>query len=94
MTLGKLVLFVINFMFVSCHILQDIFAAGTDTTYTGLTWAMVELIKNPRVLRKLQEEIRLLMHGRDQVTEEDTGKMLYLKAVVKETLRLHHFFHS
>lgn len=56
------------------------FAAGTDTTYTGLTWAMAELIKNSRVLKKLQEKIRLLFHERDQVIEEDTGMMLNLKA--------------
>lgn len=66
------------------------FAAGTDTTYTGLTWAMAELIKNSRVLNKLQEKIRMLFHERDQVIEEDTGMMLNLKALVKETkLRLH-----
>lgn len=70
-------------------IILDIFAAGTDTIYTAMTWAMAEIIKNPRVLNKLQEEIRGVVSGRDEVRELDIDKMLYLKAVLKESFRLH-----
>ncbi|KAL2491930.1 Cytochrome [Abeliophyllum distichum] len=29
-------------------VIFDIFAAGTDTTYTALEWAMAELLKHPK----------------------------------------------
>ncbi|KAJ4786429.1 Cytochrome P450 [Rhynchospora pubera] len=38
---------------------------------------------------KLQQEIRMVCHNKENVTEEDLKKMTWLKAVIKETLRLH-----
>uniref|UniRef100_A0A0E0DRK9 Cytochrome P450 n=1 Tax=Oryza meridionalis TaxID=40149 RepID=A0A0E0DRK9_9ORYZ len=38
--------------------LQDMFAAGTDTSFITLEWAMSELVKNPAAMRKLQDEVR------------------------------------
>lgn len=38
--------------------LQDMFAAGTETTYIALEWAMSELMKNPAAMRRLQQEVR------------------------------------
>ncbi|KAL6955776.1 unspecific monooxygenase [Sarracenia purpurea var. burkii] len=66
------------------------FAAGTDTTYTALEWAMTELLRNPRVMEQLQKEIRETSKSHQPiVTEDDLDQMKYLKAVIKETLRLH-----
>ncbi|KAH0690296.1 hypothetical protein KY289_017654 [Solanum tuberosum] len=70
-------------------ILLDIFAAGTDTTYTALEWIMTELLRHPRAMEKLQSEVRGLAQGKAEVTEDDLGYMQYLKAVIKETFRLH-----
>lgn len=67
-------------------LLQDIFAGGTDTTYTVLEWAMTELLRHPGAMSKLQNEAREI---NDIVCEDDLDKMHYLKAVIKETLRLH-----
>ncbi|PSS07726.1 Cytochrome P450 71A4 like, partial [Actinidia chinensis var. chinensis] len=64
------------------------FAAGTDTTYTLLEWAMSELLRNPRVMKKLQHEVREILAGKSKIVEDDLEKMQYLKAVIKETLRL------
>jgi cytochrome P450 len=50
--------------------------AGHETTATGLAFAFELLLRNPRVLKRLREEI--------ERGEEDS----YLDAVVKETLRL------
>ncbi|OMO72247.1 Cytochrome P450 [Corchorus capsularis] len=36
--------------------ISDIFAAGTDTTSTVLEWAMTELLRHPRVMKKVQNE--------------------------------------
>nr|CAB3471704.1 unnamed protein product [Digitaria exilis] len=70
-------------------IIMDIFAAGTDTSYTVLEWAMAELINHPDKMRKLQAEIRGAIAAAGHVTEDDLGEMPYLKAVISETLRLH-----
>ncbi len=32
------------------------FAAGTDTTYTILEWAMSELLRHPTIMKKVQNE--------------------------------------
>ncbi|KAF0899600.1 hypothetical protein E2562_020792 [Oryza meyeriana var. granulata] len=71
-------------------ILMDMFAAGTDTSYVALEFAMAELIRKPNVMTKLQDEVRKnTSEGSKMVCEDNLEKMPYLKAVVKETLRLH-----
>ena len=66
------------------------FAAGTDTSSTFLEWAMTELLRHPRVMNKLQKEVRGIVGSKtDVLTEDDLVEMPYLKAVIKETLRLH-----
>ncbi|KAK9073543.1 hypothetical protein SSX86_007867 [Deinandra increscens subsp. villosa] len=70
-------------------IILDIFAAGTDTTFTSLEWAISELIRHPTVMKKLQEEVTETTHGRPIIHEKDLENMKYLKATIKETLRLH-----
>lgn len=64
--------------------------AGTDTSFIELEYAMAELMQKPHVMGKLQAEVRRVMpKGQDIVTEEQLGCMPYLKAVIKETLRLY-----
>ncbi|CAJ2678520.1 unnamed protein product [Trifolium pratense] len=70
-------------------LILDMFAAGTGTTYTVLEWAMIELLRHQIVLHKLQNEVRTVVGNKTHVTEEDLVNMTYLKAVIKETLRLH-----
>ncbi|KAM0066470.1 putative cytochrome P450 [Helianthus debilis subsp. tardiflorus] len=70
-------------------LIMEAFAAGTETTQTALEWTMSELIRNPRVMKKLQQEITEIAQGRSMISEEDLEKMAYLKAVLKESLRLH-----
>lgn len=64
-------------------------AAATDTTSATMEWAMTELLRHPMVLKKLQAEAREILEHRQGITENELAKMHYLKAVVKETLRLH-----
>jgi cytochrome P450 len=62
---------------------------GTETTSNTVEWAMAELMRKPRVLDKVREELDAAV-GRDSVVEESHLPQLhYLQAVVKETLRLH-----
>nr|QCY52060.1 cytochrome P450 CYP71AR3 [Valeriana officinalis] len=70
-------------------LILDMFAAGTDTTSIGLEWMVTELLRHPQVMNKLQNEVRRVVKGKPNVTEEDLEKMSYLKLVIKETLRLH-----
>ncbi|KAK8928318.1 Cytochrome P450 71A9 [Platanthera zijinensis] len=37
---------------------RDMFAAGIGTSFLVLDWSMSELIRNPRVMKKLQDEVR------------------------------------
>lgn len=61
---------------------------GTDTTATALEWAIGRLIENPSIQEKMYEEIKTVV-GDKKVDENDTEKMPYLNAVVKELLRKH-----
>ncbi|GMH01229.1 hypothetical protein Nepgr_003068 [Nepenthes gracilis] len=70
-------------------ILLDMFAAGTDTTSIVLDWAMTELIMNPRAMRQAQAEVRSIIPQRELVSEKDLHQFDYLKAIIKETFRLH-----
>lgn len=70
---------------------QNIFVAGTETTAGTTIWTMTNLIKNPRAMKKVQEEVRKLMNGKDRIDEEDLQniELPYLEAVIKESLRLY-----
>ncbi|RVX04442.1 Cytochrome P450 71B36 [Vitis vinifera] len=70
-------------------ILMDLFLAGVDTGAITLTWAMTELARNPRIMKKAQVEVRNSIGNKGKVTEGDVDQLHYLKMVVKETLRLH-----
>jgi cytochrome P450 len=70
--------------------IQDMFGAGTDTSSLVLELAMAELMHNPQQMAKLQGEVRKhTPEGQEMVEEENIAHMPYLRAVVKETLRLH-----
>ncbi|KAH9783202.1 cytochrome P450 71A24 [Citrus sinensis] len=71
-------------------IILNMFGAGTDTTYTALEWTMTEILRHPKILEKLQNEFRRIVgDNKSDITDDDLGKMHYLKAVFKETLRFH-----
>uniref|UniRef100_A0A0E0KLK4 4-hydroxyphenylacetaldehyde oxime monooxygenase n=1 Tax=Oryza punctata TaxID=4537 RepID=A0A0E0KLK4_ORYPU len=72
-------------------IIFDAFIGGIGTSSVTILWAMAELIRAPRVMRKVQGEIRAAVGGRDggMVQPDDLPRLAYLKMVVKETLRLH-----
>jgi cytochrome P450 len=66
-----------------------VFAAGTDTSATTIGWVMSKLMKNPRVREKTQVELRQTFKEKELISETDLEELVYLKLVVKETLRLH-----
>ena len=69
--------------------MQDIFAAGGETATTTINWVMAEIIRDPRVMKKAQVEVREVFNTKGRVDEICINELKYLKSVVKETLRLH-----
>ncbi|XP_027916787.1 cytochrome P450 71A1-like [Vigna unguiculata] len=70
-------------------LITDMFLGGTDTTAAALEWCMSELMRNPTVMQRVQEEVRRVVGHKSKVEENDVNEMRYLKCVVKETIRLH-----
>jgi len=68
---------------------QDIFGAGGETSASTIDWTMVELVKDPRIMKKAQDEVREVFKMKGRVDENCINELNYLKLVVKETLRLH-----
>ncbi|CAN1819138.1 Cytochrome P450 83B1 [Linum perenne] len=69
-------------------ILMNVFIGGTDTSAAAVVWAMTYLMKNPLTMEKAQKEVRNAIGKKGFVNEEDIQQLSYLKAVVKETMRL------
>ncbi|CAM0948954.1 unnamed protein product [Alopecurus aequalis] len=67
----------------------DMFVAGTDTTFATLEWVMTELVRHPRILKKAQDEVRRVVGSKGRVEESDLAELHYMRAIIKETFRLH-----
>ncbi|RVX21582.1 Cytochrome P450 CYP736A12 [Vitis vinifera] len=67
----------------------DMLAGSMDTSATAIEWALAELLKNPRIMKKVQEELEKVVGMERKVEESDLESLEYLDMVVKETLRLH-----
>ncbi|KAL4576012.1 hypothetical protein LXL04_012100 [Taraxacum kok-saghyz] len=67
----------------------DIIASSADTVTTMLTWTLSLLLNNLFALQKAQEEIDKYVGKDRQVNDSDITKLVYLQAIVKETLRLY-----
>ncbi|AET00663.1 cytochrome P450 71D10 [Medicago truncatula] len=70
-------------------IIQDMFLAGTETSSQVLLWAMSEMVKNPKVMEEAQDEVSRVFDKKEYVDETELHQLIYLKSVIKETLRLH-----
>lgn len=57
--------------------------------YTVLEWVMTRLLRHPRVLKKVQNEIMGIANSKPDIAEIDLDQMHNLNAVIKETLRLY-----
>ncbi|KAK3199944.1 hypothetical protein Dsin_023359 [Dipteronia sinensis] len=70
-------------------VIADIFVAGSDTSSTTVEWVMSEMLKNPSVMEEAQAEVRRVFDVKGKVEETGIHELKFLKAVIKETLRLH-----
>lgn len=70
-------------------ILLDMISGAFDTSATAIVWNLAELLRHPRVMKLLQQELQTVI-GMDRTVEEsDLPKLAYLNKVVKESFRLH-----
>ncbi|XP_034566461.1 cytochrome P450 2K1-like [Notolabrus celidotus] len=67
--------------------ITNLFAAGTDTTATTLSWAFLYMAKYPHIQQKVHEELSKEMGSRE-VRVDDRKNLPYIDAVIHETQRL------
>ncbi|XP_023551603.1 geraniol 8-hydroxylase-like [Cucurbita pepo subsp. pepo] len=70
-------------------LLMDMVTGGTDTSSNTIEFALAEMINSPATLKKAQEEVAAVVGEDNMVEESHIHSLPYLKAVMKETLRLH-----
>ncbi|KAE8780411.1 Cytochrome P450 71C4 [Hordeum vulgare] len=71
-------------------LLTDVFFGATNTSANVLEFTLAELMRRPHFMRKLQDEVRsIIPRGQEIVSETNMENMVYLRAVIKESLRLH-----
>nr|GEZ45205.1 cytochrome P450 CYP82D47-like [Tanacetum cinerariifolium] len=67
----------------------SLIVSSADTTTVMLTWALSLLLNNRNVLKKAQEELDTHVGKDRRVNESDIQNLVYLQAIIKETLRLY-----
>lgn len=65
------------------------FIAGQETTANQLSFAVMELARNPEILERVQAEVEEVIGSKRDIQYEDLSKLNYLSQVLKETLRLY-----
>ncbi|KAJ8434827.1 hypothetical protein Cgig2_022106 [Carnegiea gigantea] len=70
-------------------LIEDLIAGGTESSTVTLEWAMSELLKQPRIIAKAVEELDSVIGKERWVQEKDIQNLTYIRAIVKETMRLH-----
>nr|XP_016434126.1 PREDICTED: flavonoid 3'-monooxygenase-like [Nicotiana tabacum] len=70
-------------------LMQDLLAGGTDTSATTVEWAFYELLRQPKIMKKAQQELDLVISQDRWVQEKDYTQLPYIESIIKETLRLH-----
>ncbi|KAL0318824.1 UNVERIFIED_CONTAM: cytochrome [Sesamum angustifolium] len=67
---------------------QTMMLGGSGTVAVTLTWILCFLLNNQHSLQRAQEELDKHIGKERLVKESDIEKLVYIKAIIKETLRL------
>ncbi|XP_058069217.1 cytochrome P450 CYP82D47-like [Magnolia sinica] len=62
---------------------------GYDTTWITLTWTLSLLLNHRHVIKKAQDEMDNHVGQERNVEESDINNLVYLQAIIKESLRLY-----
>ncbi|XP_050238451.1 cytochrome P450 CYP82D47-like [Mercurialis annua] len=62
--------------------------AASGSTKVSLVWALAILVNHPEILKKAQQELDAHVGRKRIVQESDMKNLVYLQAILKETLRL------
>ncbi|KAL0283200.1 UNVERIFIED_CONTAM: Flavonoid 3'-monooxygenase [Sesamum angustifolium] len=68
--------------------IADIIIVGTDTSAATIEWVMADCMHNPEVIEKAQKELNEVVGLNNIVEDFHIPKLVYLDAVIKETLRI------
>lgn len=69
--------------------MQNMVIGGSDTSSSSLEFTMAEVINKPEVMKRAQQELEEVVGADKTVQESHIHKLPYLKAIMKESLRLH-----
>ena len=70
------------------QIIGDLFSAGMETIKTSLLWAVLYMLREPKIAEKVQEELDNVVGRRRLPTLEDRRNLPYTEAVILEVLRI------
>nr|AIR93638.1 CYP71AY2-like protein [Rauvolfia serpentina] len=70
-------------------IIFELILAGTLSVTDVTEWAMVEILRDPKSLKKVYDEVRGICKDKKRVTGYDVEKMEYMHLCVKESTRIH-----
>ncbi|XP_030828396.1 cytochrome P450 2U1-like [Strongylocentrotus purpuratus] len=71
-----------------CRVVLDFFAAGTETTSTALSWAILYLCLYPDVQTKVQSELDTVVGRGRQPAISDRARLPYCEAALMESMRI------
>ncbi|XP_039505692.1 sterol 26-hydroxylase, mitochondrial-like isoform X2 [Pimephales promelas] len=69
--------------------ISELLLAGVDTTSNTMLWALYLLSRDPEAQEALYQDVTRVLKGDRVPTAQEVNNMPYLKAVIKETLRMY-----
>ncbi|CAI0378884.1 unnamed protein product [Linum tenue] len=70
---------------------RDMLVSGSMTSSATIGWIMSEIVRDPSVVKRVQDEVRRVFDTRGEDVDEETAiqDVHFLKCCIKEAMRLH-----
>ncbi|XP_068185618.1 cytochrome P450 [Antennarius striatus] len=69
--------------------ITELLLAGVDTTSNTISWSLYLLARNPEIQQQLHQEVTGVCPGDEVPVSKHISQMPFLKAIIRETLRLY-----